>query len=207
MPAPGGEHQDPAEEETALRARLQDDPNDLQAFARLAELIRHRTEGTEQQDPLIADSGGADLEARVQTAQWALAEELAGSPRAWYPLIELARLSLDDDHEAAMRRLGTACERDRSGRALEEGIKMLRSANLPAEALALGVGHWAPSDQSPEAGRQVVLAALDAHRATEAREHLTNLETYGAQQPGTPDVVAELEPFVAAAEERARRST
>ena len=38
-------------------------------------------------------------------AVWALAEELAGHPRAWYPLIELARLSVHDDHEGALRRL------------------------------------------------------------------------------------------------------
>lgn len=189
--------------EATLRERLHDDPNDLQAFARLAELVRRRAESAEQHDPLIAEAAGADVNARIRAAQWALAEELAGNPRAWYPLIELARLSLDDDHDAALRRLGTACERDRSGRALEEAIKMLRAQHQPAEALALGVGHWAPGDQTPEAGRQVVLAALDAGRADEARTHLENLAEYGAEQPGTTEVVAELEPFVTAAQERA----
>src|SRR5690625_4591782 len=113
--------EDAEAQEAALRERLHEDPNDLQAFAQLAELIRWRTESAEQQDPLIAEATGSDVDARIRAAQWALAEELAGNPRAWHPLIELARLSLDDDHEAALRRLGTACERDRSGRALEEG--------------------------------------------------------------------------------------
>src|SRR5690625_4791083 len=191
------------QQEEALRERLTHDPNDLEAFAELAGLVRRRTEGTEQPAPLIADSGGFDLRSWNRASRWALAEELAGNPRAWYPLIELARLSLDDDHEAAMRRLSTACERDRSGRALEEAIKMLRAQHQPAEAWALGVGHWAPADQTPEAGRQVVLAALDADRPGEARTHLQNLTEYGAEQPGTAGVVAELEPFVTAAQERA----
>ncbi|MGC0250932.1 hypothetical protein [Pseudactinotalea sp. Z1748] len=194
------------EQEGALRERLDADPNDLEAFAQLAELVRRRTESTEHPDPLIAAHAEADVQARSDASHWALAEELAGNPRAWYPLIELARLSLEDDHEGALRRLGTACERDRSGRALEEGIKMLRGADLPAEALSLGVGHWSPAQQSPEAGRQVVQAALDAGRATAAREHLRNLAEYGTEQPGTTAVVAELEPFVAAAEARAERT-
>src|SRR5690625_119089 len=195
--------EDAETQEATLRQRLHEDPNDLRAFARLAELVRRRAESAEQHDPLIAEAAGTDVNARIRAAQWALAEELAGNPRAWYPLIELARLSLDDDHDAALRRLATACERDRSGRALEEAIKMLRAQHQPAEALALGVGHWAPADQTPEAGRQVVLAALDADRPGEARTHLQNLTEYGAEQPGTAGVVAELEPFVTAAQERA----
>lgn len=186
-----------------MRATLHADPNDVEAFRELADLVRRRAEEAPHPDPLIAESGPIDMRSRASASQWALAEELAGNPRAWYPLIELARLSLDDDHEGAMRRLGAACERDLTGLALVEGIKMLREARLPAEALALGVGHWSPAEQISEAGRQVVHAALDAGRAHDARTHLKNLATYGAERPGNADVVAELEPFVAAAEAEA----
>lgn len=203
---PTGREPADAEEERSLRAILHENPNDSEAFAKLARLVQHRTEGTEQLDPLIADTGPIDTRTWTGASQWALAEELAGNPRAWYPLIELARLSLADDHEGAMRRLGAACERDRSGKALVESLTMLREAHLPADALALGVGHWDPAHQIPEAGRQVVQAALEAARPAEARQHLRNLAEYGAEQEGTDAVVAELEPFVAAAEAKAARS-
>ncbi len=99
-----------------------------------------------------------------------------------------------------MRRLGAACERDHSGAALIQGVRMLREAHLPAEALGLGVGHWSPADHDPEAGREIVQAALDADRPAEARRHLRDLAELGARQRGTARVVAELEPFVQAAE-------
>lgn len=189
-----------AEREDELRAALLDDPNDPEAFAELAEVVRLRTQAADQPDPLIAETGPIDTDTWTGASQWALAEELAGNPRAWYPLIELARLSLDDDREGAMRRLAAACDRDRSGRALVQAITMLREAHLPAEALALGVGHWDPANQIPEAGRQVIGAALDAGRPADARRHLSDLSEYGAERPGTAEVVAELEPFVKAAE-------
>ena len=193
-----------ASQEDALRSRLHDDPNNVEAFSALAELVRRRATEVARPDPLTADTGPIDLTSTANTAHWALAEELAGSPRAWFPLIELARLSLEEDREGAMRRLGAACGRNPDGHAIVEGIKMLREAHLPGEALGLGVGHWSPRDQISEAGRQVVRAALDAGRAGEARHHLSALAEYGAGRSGTADVVAELEPFVAAAEDAAR---
>ncbi|UFU01704.1 hypothetical protein LQF12_09205 [Ruania suaedae] len=188
-----------ADAEARLRARLEEDPNDVEAFSTLAEIVRRRAAEVEHPDPLSAEAEPVTSSRAADTAHWALAEELAGRPRGWYPLIELARLSLEDDKDGAMRRLGAACERDTSGHALIEGIRMLRSAHLPADALGLGVGHWSPADHSPEAGRQIVEAALEAGRVGEARRHLRDLAE-SSKDSGTSRIVAELEPFVARAE-------
>lgn len=152
--------------EARLWALLREDPNDVRAFARLAEIVR-RNAG---EDPPVGDQQRA-----ADDAVWALAEELAHSGRAWYPLIELARLSVHDDREAALRRLATAAERDPTGRALATGLQMLRDAGLPDEALGLGVGHWRPREHDVEAGRQLVEAAVEAGRKADARRHLDAL--------------------------------
>lgn len=180
-----------AEGEEALRTLVQADPNDVEAFARLAQIVHRRAaEGHEQT---------GDLEQAVDHAVWALAEELAHSPRAWYPLVEMARLSIKDDREAAMRRLGTAAERDPSGRALAMGLRMLRETGHPAEALSLGVGHWRPTEHDPEAGRHIVAAAVESGRTSEARRHLEALAAHpdrGAVQALTE----ELDRYIAEAE-------
>lgn len=188
--------------EDALRARLVEDPNDIEAFAALADLVRRRASGVGPADPLTADQEPADRERAENLAVWALAEEIAGNPRAWYALIELARLSLVDDHEGAMRRLNGACERDRTGRAVSESVRMLRESGLPGDGLGLGVGHWSPREHEVEAGRQVVLAALDAGRPLDARRHLTELAD-SPDTAGVARVTAELEPLVAAAQVQA----
>lgn len=160
-------------DEEGLRHILTEDPNDAVAFARLAEIVRRRAAEHD------APESGRDPADAADDAVWALAEELAHSGRAWYPLIELARLSIDDDREAALRRLGTAAERDPSGEALASGLQMLRETGHPADALNLGVGHWRPREHSLEAGRQLVEAALEAGRVGEARRHLAAM----AQHP------------------------
>jgi hypothetical protein len=153
-----------ARAEEQLRQTLREDPNDVVAFAELAEVVRaHAALGHEVGDP----SRAAD------DAVWALAEELAHSPRAWYPLVEMARLSIEHDRESAMRRLGTAAERDSTGQALVMGIDMLRETGHPGDALNLGVGHWRPSEHAPEVARALVEAALAAGRPSEARRMLT----------------------------------
>lgn len=195
---------DTAREDT-LRARLSADPNDASAFAALADIVRRRARESVP-DPLTAPHP-ADLHRAANLAVWSLAEELAGNPRAWYPLVELARLSLADDSEAALRRLASACERDPSGRAVAEGVRMLREANLPAMALGLGVGHWSPRQHVAEAGRHVVLAALDAGRPLEARRYLEALANAPHQQAAAArEIRAQLEPLVADAEEVGRTS-
>ena len=156
--------------EGALRERLAADPNDAAAFAELAEIVRrHAAEGhgpgAPSQTTPEARAAGAD------DAVWALAEELAHSPRAWFPLVELARLSVADDIDGAVRRLSIATDRDPTGQALLEGLLVLRGAGLNDAALGLGTGHWRPAEHKPEVGRQMVLSALAAGRIGDAKRH------------------------------------
>jgi hypothetical protein len=156
-------------EEARLWAVLHEDPNDEPAFGQLAETVRRRAgEGHDE----------GDQQRAADDAVWALAEELAHSGRAWYPLLELARLSVHDDRGAALRRLATASDRDPSGKALAKGLQMLREEHLPDEALGLGVGHWRPREHDLEAGRQLVEAAVEAGRKADARRHLDALSQH-----------------------------
>lgn len=169
--------------EDRLRARLTADPNDVEAFRELADLVRRRADGPHPaEDPLTPAEDVETVEEerarRGDLAVWALAEELAGHPRAWYPLVELARLSVAEDHEQAVRRLVTAHERDASGTALAHGLGVLRDAERPHEALSLGTGHWRAREHDLEVGRNLVLAALEAGRPDEAERHLAALDLH-----------------------------
>jgi hypothetical protein len=179
-----------AAQEAALRARLHDDPNDAPAFRSLLDIVRRRAaEGHEVPE-------GTDPQRAADDAVWALAEDFAGNHRAWYPLVELARLSVHDDREGALRRLATAAERDHTGRALAEGVLVLRDAGMPADALGLGVGHWRPAEHDVEAGRQLVHAAVEAHRFSEAQRHLEVLSQHPDRGRVAP-VQRELERLIA----------
>ena len=182
-------------DEERLHAALAEDPNDRVAFAALADLVRVRAaEGHLAGDPEKAEN----------YAVWALAEEMAHDQRSWFALIELARLSLHEDREAALRRLGVAAERDHSGTALTQGVALLREAGDYDGALALGMGHWRPEEHPVAAGRELVVAAVEANRLAEARRHLDAL----ASHPDSHEVEAmrpDLERYIAAAE-RSRRS-
>ena len=185
-----------------MRAMLSDDPNDARAFQALAEMVRRRAaEMGPDGDPLTAPQDEIERQRAADLAVWSLGEELAGHPRAWYPLIELARLSVKDDREGALRRLATAAERDTSGQALVEGLAVLRSAGLPIEALGLGVGHWRVREQTPEIARHLVQAALEADRPLEAKHHLHSLDLY-PDQTQVSALRAELQTLVTAAEQR-----
>ena len=178
------------EEEARLWAVLREDPNDVQSFHALAEIVRRRAEEGHR---------GGDPRKAADDAVWALAEELAHSGRAWYPLVELGRLSVHDDREQALRRFATASDRDASGVALARSVQVLREEGLPQEAIGLGVGHWRPREHDVEVGRQLVLAAIEARRPGDARRTLDNL----AGNPDTDRVArvrAELEPAVEEAE-------
>ncbi len=150
-------------EEARLWTVLRDDPNDARSFHALAEIVRARAEeGHEGGDPRKA----------ADDAVWSLAEELAHSSRAWYPLIELGRLSVHDDREQGLRRLATASDRDPTGCALAKAVEVLREEGMPAEGLGLGVGHWHLKEHGVEVGRQLVLAAAEAGRPADARRTL-----------------------------------
>ncbi|GEL47643.1 hypothetical protein KQI48_10100 [Cellulomonas hominis] len=168
-------------QEDALRSRLGDDPNDERAFAALAEIVRRHAVTGSDDDPLTAEADDAEKQRAADLAVWSLGEELAGNPRAWYPLVEVARLSVRDDLEGTVRRLTTAAERDPSGRALVAGLRLLREAGLPVDALSLGTGHWHPREHDPEVGRELVLAAVEAGRPLDAKQHLASLDLYPKQ--------------------------
>src|SRR3954469_14346131 len=177
------------EEEARLWAVLREDPNDVQSFHALAEIVRGwAAEGHAAGDPRKA----------ADDAGWSLAEELAHSGKAWYPLIELGRLSVHDDREQALRRFATASDRDPSGKALAQGVQVLRDEGLPSEAIGLGVGHWRPREHQVEVGRQLVLAAIEARRPSDARRNLENL-TLSGDAEAVARARKELEPLVAEA--------
>ena len=180
---------------------LSDDPNNVRAFQALAEIVGRRAAETGPDgDPLTGPTDAGEKQRAADLAVWALGEELAGHPRAWYPLVELARLSVRHDHEGTLRRLATAAERDPSGEALAEGLAVLRDAGLPGEALGLGIGHWRPREQTPEIGRHIVHAALEADRPLEAKMHLKSLDLY-PDQVAIVALRAELARAVAQAEQ------
>ncbi len=162
---------------------LSDDPNNERAFVALAEIVRRRAADSTvaDEDPLAAPPDESERQHAADLAVWALGEELAGNPRAWYPLIEVARLSVSDDHEGTLRRLTTAAERDPSGKALVEALALLRGAGMPVDAIGLGVGHWRPREHDPEVARQLVLASIEAGRPLEAKQHIAALDLYPDQ--------------------------
>ena len=80
---------------------------------------------------------------------------------------------------------------------------MLREEGLPAEALGLGVGHWRVKEHVVEVGRQLVLAAAEAGRTTDARRTLDVLVASHPDKEKVELVRPELERAVAEAE-RAR---
>ncbi|MGI4895835.1 MAG: hypothetical protein ACRYF3_12055, partial [Janthinobacterium lividum] len=186
--------------EAALREALREDPNDEQAFSALAETVRTRAARSREE---AGAEGPEDVTRAADNAVWALAEELAQSPKAWRPLLVLGRLSLGDDREAALRRLGIAAERDPSGVALAQALAVLREAGMNDEALSLGVGHWRPREHDVEAGRHLVAAAIDSGRLAEARRHLRALADH-PDQGRVAALSAELEDAIAAAD-KARR--
>ena len=148
--------------EDDLWHRVREDPNDRAAFSELVELMRRRG---------VARHGEGDEPHVADDATWALAEELAHSARAWYPLVELARLSMGMHHEGALSRLTTAVSRDPSGQALEASVDVLRESGTPQEAHAFGVGHWRPTEHVVGAGRSVILAAIEADRPGDVHAH------------------------------------
>jgi hypothetical protein len=183
------------DEEAGLRARLREDPNDEPAFDALAEIVRRRAEEGH------AAVEGADPQKAADDAVWALAEELAQSPRAWHPLVELGRLSIEDDREGALRRFAIAADRDRTGVALAEGLQVLRDAKHYDDALGLGVGHWRPAEHDLSAGRQLVAAAVEAGRLGDARRHLEAMGNHPDKARVAP-LRSELELYISEAGQR-----
>jgi hypothetical protein len=162
--------------EGVLRAALRQNPNDERSFRRLVWLLARRRS---------ASQGMADRHSVTFTddVTWALAVELATRPHAWFPLVELARLSLHHDLETALRRLANAVAREPTGRGLTSAVALLRRAGRHAEAYRLALAHWRPREHELAAGRQLVLAGLEAGRAAELRGHLDALASLPGNGP------------------------
>ncbi len=174
-----GERRGDSAHEDGLRAMLSDNPNNAQAFRDLAEIVRrHATAPHNDEDPLAASLDPTARARQADLAVWALAEEFSGNPKAWYPLIELARLSIEHDHDGAIRRLATAAERDSTGEALAEGLAILREANLNGEAIGLGIAQWRPLEHTPRAASHLIGAMLDSGRPSDARRYLEAIKTH-----------------------------
>ncbi|KTF04857.1 MULTISPECIES: hypothetical protein [Trueperella] len=158
-----------------LRDKLAEDPNDVVSFDELADLIKGFAVSEEPADPLTGDSSEADPELVL----WALSEEIGSDSRAWYPLIQLARLSGPEDPEAAQRYLETAADREETGIALAEGIKLLRETGQNEAAIQLGLGRWKPAEQVLGVAEELVSAALAANKIDEARSYVRILKESG----------------------------
>ncbi|WP_182354546.1 hypothetical protein [Flaviflexus huanghaiensis] len=183
-----------------LRETLYQDPNDIAAFQSLAEIVEQAVKASEVEDPLTADTDHHADQANL--AMWSLAEELSGRPNSWYPLIELARLSVDSDIEGAKRRLNTAIDRDTTGRALGEAIKILRTAGYADAGISLGIAHWDPAEHKFAAGEQIIMAAVDAEKPEVARKYFETLNEH--RVPGEhEDRLAYLHVCITKAEEKA----
>ena len=169
-------------EEDELRAHLQEDPNDQAAFLALVDLVLDNATHLQDpgDDPLNAHTAEDSEKQRRHAVLWALAEEFAGHPRGWYPLIELARLSLATNEGEGLRRLNAGISRDDTGQALARSIDMLRESHKAQEAYALGSGHWRARDHHPVAGVAVIRAALDCGKVTEAERHLEEMLEYSS---------------------------
>lgn len=174
-----------------LREGLSDDPNDIASFEELAGIIR--TLGAERPvaDPLTAESANEEISADL--ILWSLAEDLASDSRAWYPQLQLAKLSVDNDIEAAVRHLENAADREEHGLALAAGIKILRDAGQADAAQQLGLGRWNVETNDIAVTEQLIGAALDAGKPNEAERYV---EFYGQSNNAANDDVIRLRALI-----------
>lgn len=175
-----------------LRDQLSSDPNDIAAFEELASIIKNARAERQPADPLTGDkvtTESSEPAADPELILYSLSEEIGSDSRAWYPLVQLARLSGADDNESARRYLETAADRDDSGLALAEGVKLLRETGLHEAAIQLGLGRWQPESQTPAVGEELVNAALEANKVDDARGYVMILKDSGAPEDMIDDLL------------------
>ncbi|SPT75205.1 Uncharacterised protein [Arcanobacterium haemolyticum] len=168
-----------------LRVALAADPNDAESFEELASIIRKLGQSQPTVDPLTAD----DDQPRKTPAHlvlWALAEDLASDSRAWYPLLELAKLAVGNDPAGAVHHIDVATGREESGLALETGIQILVDAGHIDTALQVGIGQWNPDKHSVGVGIELSKAALAAGKIADAKRCV---EILVKRYPGNHDVL------------------
>lgn len=173
-----------------LYNRLDEDPNDIEAFEDLAALIRNADSPRSYVDPLRGDTERQDSEDEYSAdlVLWSLSEEIGSASTAWYPLIQLARLSINNDQAAAIRYLEIAVDREDTGIALAEAIKVLREAGQYDAAIQLGLGRWQPQTQSPSVGEELIEAALGSGKTSEAEHFLQRMREANVD----PELIDEL---------------
>lgn len=195
-----GEDMDEIERAVELRDELSTDPNNIAAFEELASIIKNAENLRTPADPLTGEKVASETDTPATDPElvlWALSEEIGSDSRAWYPLVQLARLSGGEDSETARRYLETAADRDESGLALAEGVKLLRESGQHDAAIQLGLGRWQPEDHTASVGEELVNAALEANKYDEARGYINILKDAGA----TDALVDELSLALATMEE------
>lgn len=180
---------EPARRAVELREQLTDNPNNIEAFEELASIVR-AAEDRVVLDPLTADSDEA--EASADLALWSLAEDLGSDSRAWYPLIMLAKLAINDDVDSALRHLENAADREETGIALAQGVHLLRESGHNGAAEQLGLGRWKSQQHTHVVGEELTLAALADGKLGHARQYIEYLESAGADA----DVVERLAALV-----------
>lgn len=171
-------------QEDALRAVLSDDPNNVNAFKALVDVVTRNcaVETSDNEDPLNASSVDSEQAQIKRMSIWALAEEFSGHPRAWRPLLELARLSIEQEPEEAQRRVNAALARDTTGEALAEAIALYTRFDRAGDAYNFAIGHWKPREHVPQAGVALVRAAVLGEKHIEAETALAELLNHATAQ-------------------------
>ena len=172
--------------EDALRSMLSDDPNNERAFGALAEIVRRRAaEASPDARPARRPDRRDRAAARRRPGRLGARRGARRQPARLVPA-HRGRPPLGArrprGHAAPARPRPPSATRP--GTALVEAWPLLREAGLPVDALGLGVGHWRPREHDPEVARQLVLAAIEAGRPLEAKQHLAALDLYPDQRGG-----------------------
>ncbi|USR80070.1 hypothetical protein [Arcanobacterium pinnipediorum] len=174
-----------------LRIALAADPNDRAAFEELISIIWALGQSRPTVDPLTADEDEPHT-SPIKLILWALSEDLASDSRAWYPLIQLARLSLDDDLEAAVHQIEVAAGREETGLALEQGISLLLDAGYPDTAMQIGMGRWNSQEHIAGVGIALTKAAIASGKLSDAQRFVSYLEERFAHDHDVMDLKEEL---------------
>lgn len=174
-----------------LRGQLSVDPNNTAAFDELASIIRKLGNDRTLEDPLTADAVETD-ETSPDLVLWSLAEDLGSDSRAWYPLVMLASLAINDDVDSAVRHLETAADRDESGEALAKGVKLLREHEYNGLAEQLGLGRWNSSTHTTDVGVEITRAAIADGKEANAARYIEHLKDAGADESVVSDLEAQL---------------
>ncbi|QRV02814.1 hypothetical protein JTE88_03560 [Arcanobacterium phocisimile] len=174
-----------------LRVALAADPNDREAFEELISIIWALGQSHPTVDPLTADEEPPH-ETPIKLVLWALSEDLASDSRAWYPLIQLARLSIKDDAEAAVHQIEVAAGREETGLALEQGISLLVAAGYPDTAMQIGMGRWNPQEHIVGVGVALTKAAIASGKLSDAQRFISYLDERFAHDHDVLDIKEEL---------------